>query len=358
MKRIDAYLRAAVLTLTLVVGVALLAISTFITFVTELEDLGRGSYGIVTILQYVLLQVPETTYAMFPVIALLGTLMGLGALAANAELVAIRAAGVSIGRIAWGVAKAGLIVGALAFALGEVVTPRTTPLADTLRSEARYGQAGVSGSQGVWLRDGQHFVSIGELVDEREIRDVELFRIAEDGRMEAAIAIDRAVYEDDHWAFSGVRRTLFEADRVVTESLASEPWPTDLTPELTPDVLRLFVLEAESLSVWGLARYVAYLERNGLDAAQPSLSMWRKIAAPITVIVMMLVAVPFVIGPLRASGAGQRLFIGVLVGVGFYLINEVTASSGLIYGLSPVVAAFLPTVVVAALVAARLRLMR
>lgn len=358
MKRIDSYLRRAVLTLTLVVGIALLAISTFITFVTELEDLGKGSYGIVTILQYVFLQVPETAYAMFPVIALLGTLMGLGALAANAELVAIRAAGVSIGRIAWGVAKAGLIVGGIAFALGEVVTPRTTPLADEIRGEARYGQSGAGGSQDVWLRDGKHFVSIGELVDEREIRNVELFRIAEDGRMQAAIAIERAVYEDDHWAFTGVRRTEFRQDRIVTEERASEPWPMDLTPELTPEVLRLFVLEAESLSVWGLARYVTYLERNGLDAANPALSMWRKIAAPITVIVMMLVAVPFVIGPLRASGAGQRLFIGVLVGVGFYLVNEVTASTGLIYGLSPAVTAFLPTAVVAALVAARLRLMR
>ncbi len=84
----------------------------------------------------------------------------------------------------------------------------------------------------------------------------------------------------------------------------------------------------------------------------------RKLAAPITVIVMMLVAVPFVIGSLRQSGAGQRLFIGVLFGVGFYLVNEVTSSTGLIYGLSPVVTAFLPTAAVAVLVAVRLRSMR
>ncbi len=358
MRRIDAYLRQSVFTLTLVVGAALLAISTFITFVTELEDLGRGQYGIGAILQYVALQIPETVYIMFPVIALLGTLMGLGALAANAELVAMRAAGVSVTRLAWGVAKAGVFVGGFAFALGEFLVPVTTPLADEIRSVARYGESARGSKDGVWLRDGRHFVFIGELVNEREIRQVELFRLADDGSLDAAIAIDTARYEDDHWAFQGVRRTEFGPDAVAVEQREVEPWPTDLTPELTPDVLRLFVLEAESLSVWGLWRYVEYLDRNGLDAESSALAFWRKLAAPVTVIVMMLVAVPFVIGSLRQGGAGQRLFVGVLFGVGFYLVNEVTSSTGLIYGLSPALTAFLPTLTVAALVGLRLRSMR
>lgn len=358
MRRVDAYLRQSVFTLTLVVGAALLAISTFITFVTELEDLGRGQYGIGAILQYVALQVPETVYVMFPVIALLGTLMGLGALAANSELVAMRAAGISVIRLAWGVAKAGVVIGALAFALGELLVPVTTPLADEIRSVARYGESARGSKDGVWLRDGKHFVFIGELVSERQIRQVELFRLSDDGSLGAAIAIDSARYDDDHWTFEGVRRTRFLEDEIRVETMDQEPWPMDLTPELTPDVLRLFVLEAESLSTWGLWRYVEYLERNGLDAESSSLAFWRKLAAPITVIVMMLVAVPFVIGSLRQSGAGQRLFIGVLFGVGFYLVNEVTSSTGLIYGLSPVVTAFLPTAAVAVLVAVRLRSMR
>jgi len=358
MKRVDAYLRQSVFTLTLVVGAALLAISTFITFVTELEDLGRGQYGIGPILQYVALQIPETVYVMFPVIALLGTLMGLGALAANSELVAMRAAGISVTRLAWGVAKAGVAIGMLAFALGEFLVPVTTPLADEIRSVARYGESARGSKDGVWLRDGRHFVFIGELLSEREIRQVELFRLGEEGSLDAAIAIESAEYDEDHWTFNGVRRTRFLEDEIQVETADQEPWPTDLTPDLTPDVLRLFVLESESLSAWGLWRYMDYLESNGLDVEGSALAFWRKLATPITVIVMMLVAVPFVTGSLRQGGAGQRLFVGVLFGVGFYLINEVTSSTGLIYGLSPVVTAFLPTAAVAVLVAIRLRSMR
>lgn len=355
---IDRYLRRAVYALIGVVGLALFAISSFVTLVTELEDLGKGTYGLWEILRYVALAAPETVYQIFPIIALLGTLMGLGALASSHELTAIRAAGVSIGRIALGVAKAGVIVGALAFVLGEFVLPKTVPAADQGRAEARYGDMASNSASGVWLRDGQRYVHIAQLLSANEMEGLELFEVDSEGRLQSTTRAEYGTYAEGRWQFSGIERTVFgpagtSVQREATASLAEE-----LSPRFAPDVLRLFVLEADALSARGLWRYVDYLNSNALDSERHALAFWRKVSVPVTVLVMMLVAVPFVIGSTRNTGAGQRLFIGVMVGVGFYMVNEVTASTGLLYGLSPALSAFLPTAVVALLVALRLRTMR
>ena len=84
----------------------------------------------------------------------------------------------------------------------------------------------------------------------------------------------------------------------------------DWDATLSPDVLRLFVLEANSLSTPGLLRLIAYMVDNGLDASEYRLTLWRKLVAPITVMAMMLFAVPFCLGSQRGGGAGQRLLIG------------------------------------------------
>ncbi|MBR9814147.1 LPS export ABC transporter permease LptG [bacterium] len=355
---IDRYLRRAVFALIAVVGLALFAISSFVTLVTELEDLGKGTYGLLQILRYVGLSAPETVYQIFPIIALLGTLMGLGALASSHELTAIRAAGVSIGRIAWGVAKAGVVVGALAFAVGEFLLPMTVPAADQGRAEARYGDMASNSASGVWLRDGQRFVHIAQLGSASEIEGLELFEIDDEGRLQSTTRAATGRYSGDGWTFEDIQRTQFGPGGTRVQREASASLANELSERFAPDVLRLFVLEADALSARGLWRYVEYLNANSLDSERHALAFWRKVSVPVTVLVMMLVAVPFVIGSNRQAGAGQRLFVGVMVGVGFYMVNEVTASTGLLYGLSPALSAFLPTAAVALIVALRLRTMR
>ena len=123
---------------------------------------------------------------------------------------------------------------------------------------------------------------------------------------------------------------------------------------LSPEVLRLFVLEANALTATGLWQLIRYLDQNGLDSAEYQLSLWRKLVAPFTVLVMMLFAVPFVLGTLRDAGAGQRLFVGILIGVGFYLVNEVCASLGQLFAWPPLMAAGLPTVALGLLASFRL----
>lgn len=340
MTRLDRYIIRSVLLLSALIALALVTIYSFTTFVADLDETGRGNYGLLHLAGYTALNLPAGLHTLLPIIAMLGTLMGLGQMAAQSEIIAIRAAGVSNLRIGVSVLMAGVLVGAFGWLLGDWVAPAGRQAAEALRTEARYGIDSGASFKPIWLREGPHVVRIGKLIAEDRIEQGVIYTLAEDLSLQAITTVESARYQAGKWVFSGVRRTQFGPQGASLETLAEMEWSGGLAPE----VLRLFVLEARSLSTQGLMRLIDYLEVNGLDASIQKLNLWKKLVAPTTVMAMMLFAVPFVFGSLRSSGAGLRLLVGVMIGVGFYVVNEVSTSLGQLYGLPPMFSAGLPTV--------------
>lgn len=351
MRILDRHLRNALLGMSLVVALALVGISAFVTLVEELDRLGQGSYSLATVAQVTVLRMPELFYAMFPIIVLLGAILGLGTLAAGGELVVMQASGISVLRIAWSAGKAGLVLGLLALAVGEFVVPLADQQADRISAEARFGES-RGAARAIWLREGGQFIRIGDLPDDSTALDVHVLKVdANSHRLLSTEVMDQVRYESGIWRAEGLRTSVLDRDRVLMASQAEGTWDVRLKPE----VLQLFVLKADGLSLRGLTAYISYLQRNGLDATQPRYSFWRKLAAPATVLVMVLLAVPFVLGPLRDTGAGQRLFIGVMIGIAFYVCNEVAGSLGQVYGWPAPAAALSPTLLLASVAIWRLR---
>jgi lipopolysaccharide export system permease protein len=346
LNRLDRYVISSVLGLTAIVALGLTAIYTIVTFVSDINETGKGDYGVVDVVQYSLLMIPSSLYTLMPVIALLGTLLGIGALARNSELTAMRAAGVSLARIGAAVMVAGAGLGAIGFVLGDWVAPASERLASALRDDAR----GEKAERSQWLRDGDNFVQIRQIDSEQHVRDLTVYRSAADGKLVEAVTVDKADYVDDHWQLMGVKRTSFQDDRTVVTQAAQET----LVGGIKPNDLKLFILEAENLSVSGLLRLIDYMERNGLDPEKYRIWLWRKLVEPFTVMTMMLLAMPFVIGQLRDANAGAKLLIGALVGVVFYVTNKVSVSLGDLYGWPAPLAAGSPTAVLAIIASWRL----
>ena len=345
MRKLDRYIAEHIFVLTAIVALGLVSIYTFISFVGEIDETGQGGFGMLQLVGYNILRMPAAVYTLLPIIAMLGTLMGLGMLATQGEITAMRAAGISLLRIGYATLMAGVVLGLLCLLLGDWLAPAGVRSAEAYRSAARYGiQPGITGKP-VWLRDGEHVFHIRRLLAEDHIADVEIFRLGEDLALSQAWHVEEGRFAAGAWIFTGVRSTAFSESSTQSVEQPRLEWRGSLSPE----VLHLFVLESESLSTPGLVRLIAYLEQNRLDASQYKLSLWRKLVAPFTVMAMMLFAVPFVLGPLRNTGAGQRLLVGVLIGVGFYVINEVSASLGQLYAWPPLLAAGLPTLALAGL---------
>ena len=114
-----------------------------------------------------------------------------------------------------------------------------------------------------------------------------------------------------------------------------------VVPEVTirstvnPDFLSLAATDPDLLTLRGLESYIEHLRRNSLDTAFYEIGYWSRIARIFAVIIVTLLALPFVFGPLRTSGAGTRTVIGVMLGVVFFLITRTVENGGQLFGLNP-----------------------
>lgn len=331
MKLLDRYIGKAVFSSTLVVLVVLLALFAFASFAGELDKVGRGGYDAAMALQYTLLLLPRLAYQLFPIVVLLGAIIGLGMLASQSELVVVRAAGVSLYRIVWTVMKVGLLLLLLMLLIGEFVAPAAEFRAQSLRAEAISGQASFRTDSGLWARDGKSVIHIRDLISSDQVGRVSVYDFDERNRLATVTTAKRARYDGREWLLQGVLRSEVSAAGVNTVQQEELHWRS----LLNPDLIGVVTVKPDYLSAPGLLRYIEYLNDNGLDASQYVLALWKKAVMPLTTLVMIILAVPFVFGPLRSVGVGQRIFAGTLFGIGYFLLDQTTGHLGLVYRLSP-----------------------
>lgn len=338
MTRFDRYLARTVLAMSGLMAVILLALFSFISFVGDIDETGRGTYTVGKLGLYTALMMPTALYTLLPLIALLGTLAGLGIPASQSELTALRAAGVSTMRLAGSALMAGAVLAVLTVLLGDWLGPATAERAERLRTSARQGIDPGQILRPVWLRAGDEILHVRRVASDTRLEQVDLFRLDGAGGLSRWAQAEGMRFENGGWVLETVQASAFEPDRVTVSREALQPWEGELSPE----VLRLLMLQAESTSIAGLMRLLDYLEANGLDIKSTERALWRKLTAPFLVLALTLFAVPFVFGSLRESGMGQRLFIGVLIGVTVFVANEVSGSLGQLYQWPPWLGAGLP----------------
>ncbi len=339
MNALDRYIAVHV-----VVGIAfalaiLLAMFTFIDFVDELGSVGRGEYDYADSIVHVMLTTPLRAFNVFPIAAVVGSLLGLGVMSANRELVAVRAAGVSVARISGSVLKAAAILVLLAVLTGEVLAPRTETIARDLRSEALAEQLTSRTGAGFWARDGASFINIGEVQPDDRLGRVRIYEFDEDGRRRVATEAASASFTEDGWRLEDVRQSEIDDDGVVSRDLGRALWSSDFRP----DLVKLVRVDAAGLSSIGLVRYIAYLRSNDLSAVRFELALAKKIVYPLACAVMIFLALPLVLGRLGAGGVGPRVVAGSMLGIGFHILNEASGHVGIVYGLNPFLSASAPT---------------
>lgn len=341
MRLIDRYIATTITVSTLTVMGVLLALMMFAGLVNELGRVGSGDYGLTQAGKYVLLSLPRTAYQLFPSAALLGSLLGLGMLAGNKELVIIRASGVSLARLVWSVMKVGLLLMIVAMVLGEYVAPISEKIAQGIRTQALTKQVTLSSRTGLWVRDNDNFINIRTVLLGGHVSDVTIYQFDDGRNLKGTIHARSASYENDQWVLRGVSRNRIGLDGVTARHEDRMVWKSLLNPELF-DVVSV---APEDLSVTGLYHYIAYLHDNGLSARRYELAFWQKVISPLATGVMLLISIPFVLGPMRLASMGQRILVGVLLGMGFRLVNEAMGQSALVYHLNLAVFSTLPTMV-------------
>ena len=293
-------------------------------------------------LQYVLLGLPRSLYELFPAAALIGGLIGMGALAVNSELVAMRAGGLSVWRIVMSVLQTGVLMLVVIVALGETVAPVAEEYAQRLRAVALDKHVSFLGRDGIWVREEERYIFIERIIDDRQLANLRVFEFDDARRLVRATRAGTATHHDDGWELQDVEQSQFGESTVSTRREAHMSWPSLITPSL----LAVVVLKPENMSVLDIRRFVGYLEDNGLDTIQYDYAFWSRIVVPLSALIMLFITVPLVFGLLRSTGMGQRVLSGILLGFGFYLLNRMAAQMGQVYELNPLLASFTPGIIV------------
>ena len=354
MRRLERYLGKTVIAGTLLALLLLVSVATLIDFVNEMDDIGKQGYTYLRASFYILLTMPQRVYELFPFAMLLGSLISLGNLAANSEIVVMRATGISVSRIIGATMKTGFIMTIVIMLLGEFVAPVSEQKAKNLRNNTATKQVRLSMRNGLWAKDGNRFLNIKDVFPDKRLGRIQVFEMDDKGRMIEYIWIKSAIYNDQGWELTKLIRRKISDDGVTRKSAQKERW----SRLLAPDLFDVIVVKPKYMSATKLYRYVEYLKQNGLDTSLYELSFWTRFTIPLSGLVMVLIAMPFVFGPLRAGGAGQRLFIGVLIGVAFHLSYQAFINLGLVYQVPPFIAATFPllmTVVIALVFIKRVR---
>jgi lipopolysaccharide export system permease protein len=342
MNRLRNYIVVSVLRGTALVAGALVAVASVIEFIAQLDDVGTASYGFAQALAYVSLRMPQKLFDVLPAAALIGSLLGLGNLAVHRELVVMRTSGVSQYGLLAAVGVAGLILLVAMALLGESLAPRLFSYALAARAEAMLEDVDAGSSGSTWFIEGEDYIvylnqaSTGEDLGQK----LKVFEL--DGATGLRRIVEGeliSIEEPAVWNLLDLAETRFTAEGTQTRRAREAAENFGFGSEL----LEFAEEREDGLELAVLGERIRRFQARGLDASRLLAAYWGRIASSVSVVLMTMLALPFVLGSLRSAGAGARMVIGLVIGLGYYVLGELSANTGQVFALDPVVAAWAPS---------------
>jgi lipopolysaccharide export system permease protein len=306
-----------------------LALFFFFDLVDELPNVGKGlsSYRLTQAFVYVALMVPSHLYELLPIAVLIGTIFVMARLAQSSEYTILRTSGLGPWRALRTLLLLGLAFTALTFAAGDYLAPAADRAGQLLKARLE-GRISV-GQTGAWLKERQPFhtynVNVGSLSPEGDMQSIRIFESDAKGYMVSVTSASRGRFADDgSWLLENAERSEFamqgtDTPKVETVKLPSYRWPTEITQEMVSVAL----LKPDKMGTIDLFQYIEHLEQNGQTSQRYEIEFWRKVFYPLSCTVMVVLALPFAYLHFRSGGITSYVFGGVLIGISFFLLNNV-----------------------------------
>ena len=320
---------------------ALLGLFTFFDFIAELNQARQESYTPLVASLYVVMNLPGRLYELIPVALLVGGLFAWNRMALASEFTVMRAGGLATRRLVTWMLALGLLLGLLTLALGEFVIPPAEKAAQQLKLRATSGVVAREFQTGLWAKDGGVFINVREMRPDASLHDVRLYEFDRDFRLRALRRAEQARWQNGQWRLEQVTETVIGQGGTRSQRLSDQVWSS----ALTPDLLSVLMVVPERMSLQALNAYVNHLEENKQDAERYRIALWGKLAYPAVAPIMLLLALAFAFRPPRMGGAGGRLLSGILLGLGFHLLNRLASQVAQLQGWPAPLAALLPILV-------------
>jgi lipopolysaccharide export system permease protein len=360
--------------------VAFLALIAFMDLTGELPAVGKGGYMIQHAFLYVIMLLPGHVYEVMPVAALIGTIYTMAQFASSSEFTIMRASSMSTQFAAWMLFKIGIVFVLVTFLFGELVAPVTAPLAERLKLSAKGATVSQEFRSGMWTKDivhsdgmkgpvtGSRFFNVRQFRPDGQLIDLKLYEFDVGLRMRSLITAASATFEGNNtWRLKDVTETRFTNTRALPETgqpagegqntfgqetsgVVTRKLPSmELVSEITPKILSVSSSDPERMSANELAVYTRHLAENRQETDRFKIAFWKKLIDPLAIFVLMALALPFAYLHTRSGGVSLKIFIGIMIGVSFMLVNTLFSHLGMLTTWPAVVTAIAPSLLFLAL---------
>ena len=365
------YLASEIYRSSAVVILALVGLFTFFALIEDLDNVG-AKFTLMNLFYLQVLSLPTRVYDLLPIGLLIGAVLALAGLAQRNELVILRVSGVSgmkLLAMLW-VVTLPLVFGA--FVLSEVVTPA----AEIKTSEANLMLLGKAGggrlNSGYWFKEtdgegGSRIINISKLKSGGDVEDVSLYEFRSGQQLASFSQAKTGHFQGSSLILDEIQETridpaamkaLADGQKSTSTLIQNTTLPTrTLSTSLTAERLIARILTPERMSMLDLIDYISYLKENGLQTERQVVALWRKMAYPFTLLVMITIAAPIGFMQTRRGGVGGKVFVGILLGVGFFMLNQLALNLGMLSQWASWVTALVPNIGTLALALTTLILM-
>ena len=353
---VSRYIGRQILLATSFVLLAFLGLFAFFDFLADMDRLLRPGVRFSDVAISIALGLPARVYELAPLAALIGSVYTLAALASSSQFTAMRSAGLSTLTALRIMLRTGLIIVFITVLVGEVLTPLAERASVAMQaSNPAISRVGAPLRSGQWVRDsiyeaGQlqsvRFVNFASYQEGRGLVGLNVYEFTPDNRMTLWIRASSAVYQgEQRWELKNVELRTFKAQEAdtrvvaVAQTLATYEWVSTLDP----DLLSGLYIAPEKMSAIQLWRYKGFLIENQQNVEKVELALAQKMVYPLAVLVMMVIALPFGYLHARSGGVSLKIFIGIMLGIGFYLLNNLFSHLTAVANIPPLVSAGVPS---------------
>jgi lipopolysaccharide export system permease protein len=336
--------------------VAFLSLFFFFDLVDELPAIGTPSritegaaYTLTQALLYTALLIPSRVYELMPIAVLIGTVFVLARLAQSSEFTILRTSGLGPWRALRTLLGLGLVFVLLTLAIGDYVAPLADRTGQLLK--ARYQGSISVGQTGAWIKDrqpnGQFSVNVRALSPSGDMAGIRIYEFDGQGYLVSNTEAQTAtIGGDGAWLLRQVLRqqldvTNQDTAKVTRQAIDELRWPSGITA----DMVSVAMLKPERMRTVDLFAYVRHLQANGQSAQQYEIEFWRKLFYPLSCLVMVVLALPFAYLHFRSGNITAYVFMGVMIGISFFLLNNVFGYIGNLQQWRPWLAAASPALI-------------
>lgn len=195
---------------------------------------------------------------------------------------------------------------------------------------------------GVWVKDEKSFVNVKSVLPDTTLLNVSIYEFDDNFILSGITSAQRAIFlNEGNWKLEGVMKTRFDKLGAKVEHLPHREWHS----AITPDILRVLMVVPEQMSAWNLYQYTQHLKENKQESTRYEIEMWNKLVYPFSVMVMMLLALPFASHQRRQGGISGKIFTGIVLGLSFYFVGRLFAHLGSLNNWQPLLSASAMTVI-------------